>query len=209
MMGWISRVFDEAFKEAVKVMTPIKTGKRVYINIGHGQKPDRFDPGAVHGPSGKTEFELNTIAAASCKAVLESAGHEVTIGGNETGNYGGGTKARGHNVLVSMHHNSAGSNAQGAECLYHRMHNTEADRLLAAKVAFSLSNELGIRNRGPKSMGLSVLKGAKDAGVPVAVLAELYFIQAQSPDNPPPAMFDDWSRRGGEAIARAINEVLA
>ena len=135
MMDWINRWVGDAFAAATKIMeakVAVKTGKRVYINIGHGQKPDRFDPGAVHGPSGKTEFNLNTIAANACKAVLESAGHTVTIGGNETGNYGGGTKARGHNICVSMHHNSAGCNAQGSECLTHRLKVTDRDRHLAA-----------------------------------------------------------------------------
>jgi N-acetylmuramoyl-L-alanine amidase len=188
----------------------VVTGKRVYLNIGHGQKPDRFDPGAVHASSGKTEFDLNTIAAASCKAVLESAGHEVTVGGNEAGNnYGGGKRAAGHDVCVSLHHNSAGSSAQGSECFFHRRKVTDNDRHLAAKIAWALSNELGIRNRGPKEAGLSVLSGAKDAGCPVAVLAELYFMQDQTPANPPASEFEDWSRRGGEAIGRAINEFLA
>ncbi|WP_299327656.1 N-acetylmuramoyl-L-alanine amidase [Parasphingopyxis sp.] len=205
-MKWIAQWIADAFKEAEKAMKP--SGKKVFINIGHGKKPGRHDPGAVHAGTGKTEYDLNVIAANACKAFLEGKGHSVTLGGNEGGNYAGGKLARGHDVGVSLHHNSAVASAQGSECLYHRRKHTAEDIALSGMIAGELATELGIRNRGAKSLGASVLSGMKDVGVPVAVLPELYFIHEQ-PNNPDPAVFEEWSKRGGEAVGRAIHEYLS
>jgi len=57
-------------------------------------------------------------------------------------------------------------------------------------------------------MGLSVLSGARDVGVPVAILAEMYFMHRQTPANPEPAEMQVWSHRAGEALARAVLEHL-
>lgn len=182
--------------------------KRIYIDVGHGMKPDRFDPGAVHAPSGTTEHSLNLLAATECARVLREAGHEVHIDDDKVSNYQAGRDAAGYNVLASIHHNSVGTNAQGSECLYHKGKSSAEDKSLAVYVSEGLSDELEIKNRGAKPMRLSVLSGAKDAGVPAAVLAEVYFIQEQSPDNPPAHQMGDWSERGGAAIGRAIDTWL-
>ena len=67
-----------------------------------------------------------------------------------------------------------------------------------------------------KGVFIDVGQGAKTGGldpgagtVRAAILAEVYFMQEQTPPNPPPADFTDWSRRGGEALGRAIYQWLA
>lgn len=179
-------------------------GTRIYLDVGHGRKPDRFDPGAVHASSGTTEHALNTIAAEACAAVLRRAGLDVTVDDSSRHNYSAGKAAGGNDIFVSFHHNSAGGPAQGAEALYHKTKGGAEDVRLAQLIAAETSAELGIRNRGAKPMALSVVSGAEDVGVPAAVLTEVYFIQDQAPDNPPAEMMPDWSKRGGEATARGI-----
>lgn len=189
-------------------MTPKPTGKRVYIDVGHGMKPDRYDPGATHEASGTTEHSLNLLAAEGCKEFLESRGHTVHVDDDKVSNYRAGRDAAGYDAFVSMHHNSFHKPAQGSECLYHAQKASQADRKLATMVSQELASELEIHNRGAKPLRLSVLSGAKDAAVPAAVLAELYFIQDEN-ETPQPHMMGDWSERGGMAIGRAIDEFLS
>jgi len=164
---------------------PTRNGKHVYIDIGHGQKPDRFDPGAVHRGTNTSEHSLNIIAAKACETRLFEAGFDVTIDD-------------------LSRHNSHGAPAQGAEALYHRTKGGTADRKLAAAAAKEMAKELGIRNRGAKPAGLSVLSGAADVGVPASILAEMYFMHEQNPPNPPASDMVIWSHRAGEALARSI-----
>lgn len=176
----------------------------VYIDIGHGQKPDRFDPGAVHKGSDITEHSLNTVAAKACESRLLEAGFEVTIDDLSRHNYSAGMAAKGSDIFVSIHHNSHGAPAQGAEALYHGAKGDAADLALAKLASAEMAKELGIKDRGAKPRMLSVLSGAEDAGVPVSILAEMYFMHEQDPPNPPPQEMAVWSRRAGEALARAI-----
>ena len=113
-------------------------------------------------------------------------------------------------MFVSVHHNSVGggASAQGAEAFSHANKGIAADRALAAMVFTAIADELDIRDRRAKQAAHSVTSGARDAGVRAAVLAEMYFIHQQNPDDPPPGQFDDWSHRGGEAMASAIVDWL-
>jgi len=183
---------------------PTRNGKHVYIDIGHGQKPDRFDPGAVHRGTNTSEHSLNIIAAKACETRLFEAGFDVTIDDLSRHNYSAGKAAKGSDMFISIHHNSHGAPAQGAEALYHRTKGGKADRKLAAAAAKEMAKELGIRNRGAKPAGLSVLSGAADVGVPASILAEMYFMHEQSPPNPPTSDMVIWSHRAGEALARSI-----
>lgn len=184
------------------------TGKRVYIDIGHGPKPDRFDPGAVNAGSGITEHQLNTVAGRACADALRARGLKVKVDDGKRHNYSAGKAAAGHDVFVSIHHNSAAGKAQGSEALIHAAKGGEADRRLARLAAEAMAGELGITNRGAKSAALSVLSGAGDAGVPAAILAELYFIQRQDPPYPPPGDMTIWSHRAGQALGGAIADYL-
>lgn len=179
----------------------------VYIDVGHGRKPEGYDPGAVNGQI--TEHSLNLVAASACRSVLEAAGVPVKVDDALASNYDAGRAAAGYDVFVSIHHNSSnGGPAQGAEAFSHSGRGIAADRRLSALIATAMADELGINNRGQKTGNLSVLSGARDAGVRAASLAELYFIHAQTPPNPNPSQFNDWSRRGGGAIGQAILEWL-
>ncbi len=189
---------------AAKDSAPTRSGKKVYIDIGHGQKPDRFDPGAVHKSSNVSEHSLNIVAAKACEARLLEAGFDAVIDDLSRHNYSAGTAAKGSDIFLSIHHNSHGAPAQGAEALYHRTKGNAADRKLAAAAAKDMAKELGIANRGAKPAGLSVLSGARDVGVPVSILAEMYFMHEQNPPNPPHQDMAIWSHRAGEALARAI-----
>ncbi|MEM8697280.1 MAG: N-acetylmuramoyl-L-alanine amidase [Pseudomonadota bacterium] len=179
-------------------------GKRIHIDIGHGPKPDRFDPGAVHKSANISEHSLNTIAAKACEARLLEAGFQVTIDDLSRHNYSAGKAAKGSDIFVSIHHNSHGAPAQGSEALFHREKGDTADRTLAETAAAEMAKELAIPDRGAKPAGLSVLSGAEDVGVPVSILAEMYFMHDQEPPNPPPQDMAVWSHRAGEALARAI-----
>lgn len=187
---------------------PSISGKRVFIDIGHGQKPKRFDPGAVHAASGLTEHELNVIGATALAARLRSLGVDARLADQSLENYQAGTAAKGFDVLVSFHHNAAVNPAQGSLTVYDPRGNVSSDKALAQLISARVSSELGIRNRGAKEMRLSVLSGARAVGVPTAVLVEPYFIHAQTPDNPHSDVMRDWSRRAGEAIAGAIADHL-
>lgn len=184
--------------------------KGVFIDVGHGPKPDGYDPGAVHSAGAPTEHALNSIAAKACAKVIAAAGVPVTINDARLGNYQAGAAAAGYDVLVSIHHNAtaAGQRAQGAEALFHAHKGTAADRQLAAMAAKAMADALAIPNRGAKPARLSVLSGARDAKVRAAVLAELYFMHHQTPANPAPEAFADWSTRGGTALGQAIVQWL-
>ena len=185
---------------------PIWRHKGVFIDIGHGAKPDGYDPGAVHSVGVPHEHALNTIAARACAHELTQAGVPVRVSDARLGNYQAGLAAAGYDVLVSIHHNAtmAGKSAQGTEALFHAAKATAADKQLAAMAAEAMAGALAIPNRGAKGAKLSVLSGAHDAKVRAAVLAELYFMHSQTPANPNPAAFADWSTRGGAALGQAI-----
>ena len=56
------------------------TGKKVFIDVGHGITGDQtYDPGAI-GPAGEHEHKLNMLQAQEAKLYLESLGCDVTLG---------------------------------------------------------------------------------------------------------------------------------
>ena len=214
----VQRLFSEAEELLESVLDDAPTPaadqiwkrKGVYLDVGHGKKPGIYDPGAVHSGSDITEHALNLVTAAACEAALNASGIPVLVDDGRKSNYQAGLASSGYDVFVSVHHNSVGggASAQGAEAFSHATKGIAADRVLAAMVSKAIADELNIRDRGRKEAGHSVTSGARDAGVRAAILAEMYFIHQQNPDDPPPAQFDDWSRRGGEAMAAAIIEWL-
>ncbi len=182
--------------------------KGVFIDVGHGAKPGRYDPGAVHRRTEITEHQLNLVSAAACEAYLANQGVPVRVDDGKKGNYSAGHASAGYDVFVSIHHNAVAGNAQGAEAFSHAGKGTQADAALAKAASAAMATELGIRDRGAKLASHGVTSGARDAGVRAAILAEVYFMQDQSPPNPPASEFQDWSRRGGEALGRAIHDWL-
>lgn len=212
----VQRLFDEAEDLFRKSHTTggatagaVWKRKGVFIDVGHGSKPGGYDPGAVHDGTEITEHQLNLISASTCEAYLSSQGVPVRVDDGNKGNYSAGLASAGYDVFVSVHHNSVAGNAQGAEAFSHASKGTRADAALAKAASTAMATELGIRDRGPKLASHGVTSGARDAGVRAAILAEVYFMQDQNPENPSPSNFDDWSRRGGTALGRAIYQWLS
>lgn len=183
---------------------------RVFIDVGHGQRPTGFDPGAVHGPSKTTEHSLNQIAAFAMANELESLGIITVVDDKNRTLTASGAAAAGYDAMISVHHNATapGTKAQYSVALVHELKGTQKDKAAAAAISAAVAAELGIRDVGVKSMALGVLSGAKTVKVPVAVLIEPYFIHEQPTDNPPAADMPDWSRRAGKAAGRALAELL-
>lgn len=206
----VVRLFPEAQDRLRMASRPalgkIWKAKGVYLDVGHGNKPTGYDPGAIHDASRTTEHSLNLIAARSCGEVLMASGIPFRIDDSNVANYEAGSAAANYDVMVSIHHNATdnGKRVQASEAYYHAARGTDSDRALSALIAEAMAQELGIENRGAKANALAVLSGARDVGVRAASLAELYFIHVQEPANPPAAQFADWSRRGGAALGRAI-----
>lgn len=202
------RLRDSHGNPAAPVAGQIWKRKGVFIDVGHGDKPERYDPGAVHKGSKTTEHALNLIAARACAKMISDAGVPVLVDDANKSNYAAGKASAGYDVFVSVHHNSTEGRAQGSEAFFHATMGTQADKALASGAASAMARSLGIANRGPKAGSLSVLSGARAAAVRAAILAEMYFIHDQSPPDPVPVKFADWSDRSGAALGQAVVEWL-
>lgn len=179
--------------------------KKVVLEIGHSASGD---VGAVDKRSGITEHSLNVITANAAKNWLNESGYtnvHITDDKDSLWNIGF-NHSRDANVFVSIHHNAYSSeSAQGSECLYSQKGN-EDDIRLASIISARCSKALGIRNRGAKKMGLSILSGAtynRFKDLEGAVLAEGYFITGVMRDS-----HDEMSYQYGVALAQAIDEFL-
>jgi N-acetylmuramoyl-L-alanine amidase len=210
----VVRLFPEAEDRLRMLARPVVgklwKAKGVYLDVGHGNKPSGYDPGAIHNASRITEHSLNLIAARACSEVLLENGIPCRIDDANVANYEAGTAAANYDVLVSIHHNATdnGKRVQASEAYYHAAKGTGSDRMLSSLIAEAMAEELGIENRGAKPNALAVLSGARAVNVRAASLAELYFIHVQTPANPATTEFTDWSRRGGMALGRAITAWL-
>lgn len=200
----VLKLIPEAQSLLGEKITPICKGKGVLLEVGHGPTPDGFDSGAI-GVGGVREYDLNWIAAKAAQEFLIASGVPCTVtdfgGSSSSGDlYQIGQMAAGYDVFCSFHHNSAESThvKQRAEVLIHNRKGTDEDMALAELMSAEIAQELGIRDGGGKPQALGVLSGAEDTNVRVSVLAELYFIHVPVPDP------NDWSKRGGQAVGRAI-----
>ncbi|AFY57245.1 N-acetylmuramoyl-L-alanine amidase [Rivularia sp. PCC 7116] len=205
---YISKVV-KLIPDAQKLLAPGKPiwkKKGVMLEVGHGKNPKVWEPGAI-GFNGIREYDLNLLAAKAAKNALDQAGVPCVISDSGRDLYDIGKTAADYDVFCSIHHNSAKRDTQGAEVLVHHNKADTQDLELASLMSAEIADELGIsdriaKGRNPRSK-LKVLSGAKDTNVRVAVLAELYFIHVSVPNN------QDWTTRGGEAIARAILKWLS
>lgn len=193
-------------EEKEKVEVDKKLSK-IVLEIGHNAGPD---VGAIDPRSGATEHSLNVITANEAKKVLEKIGYaNVVVTDSKESLWNIGFKeSRDANVFVSIHHNAYSSeSAQGSECLYSPKGN-EDDIRLASIISAKCSKHLGIRNRGAKKMGLSILSGAtydRFKDLEGAVLAEGYFITGKMIVG----THKEWSIRYGHALAYAIDDFLS
>lgn len=194
---------------AIEPPTASPTGMSVFLDIGHGPKPGRHDPGAVHIGSGITEHELNTIFARACEERLCQLGFAVTVADPAVRNWNAGNAARGSDIFISCHHNAARQNAQYSVGLFHETKGRAADKRLAAKLSRFTARALGIDDKGARGMRLSVLDGAIRPGVPAVVLIEPSFMHKQIPDNPLPGHLRKWAEVAGTAAANGVAEFVA
>jgi N-acetylmuramoyl-L-alanine amidase len=192
-----------------------KGGRTVFLEIGHGPREGGgYDPGAVRiDPAGnKTEHQLNKIVANAIKARLDELGIPCVVDRDPAlKNYSSGRQAAGHDLLVSVHHNSHDdmSRAQGAEAVMDpRSRNPKSDARLCKLLSDAMAKANSIPSRGAKQMKLAVLSGGRSVGVPYNALIETYFVQRRPDANPATADMEEWSRRGGIAAANAIAAFL-
>ena len=185
-----------------------KSHKIITLEVGHGPHPDGFEPGAVDPRTGKEEWKLNQICAASCKKYLQKEGYEdveVTDENNYLGSIGRNNQKS--DIFISIHHNAFNlDKAQGAETIIHEVVSNQWDHALAEYCSKSFSEDLGITNRGVKRMSLSVLEGAiSDRWTPKqgVCLIEPYFITGRDVDD-----HEEWSRKAGTALGKAIISYL-
>lgn len=183
---------------------------KIMIDVGHGKTPKGFDPGAVHGPSGTTEYSLNLIGATAMAEELVRLGHSAIVDTARRGLKERGLRAKGYDVLISFHHNAVkeGTKAQYTTARFHATKGTNADKRAAMAVNTAMAKELGLPDKGALPMALGVLSGAKDARVPYAFLVEPYFVHPQTPNNPHPEEMKGWTTRAAIAGARGLHEFL-
>lgn len=159
-------------------------GLRVALDVGHGYaESGGMDPGAS-GPK-ISEYELNKLQAKVIKEALESKGASVSVFDYSTPSAGltlaaKGSKAKGHHIFVSLHHNSVASSAQGSEVLIEddkwTIEDTElATFILAEIIKFAPEVNTKFPYRGVKKQGLGVLSGAHNL-CRAKCLTESYFI---------------------------------
>ena len=160
-----------------------------------------YDPGVV-SPIGWQEFQVNAITAIAVVERLHMLGHAATFVPYGLALAQRGNMARDFDVFLSIHHNAANETAQGSEAVVHSVLALDPDRDLAARIAKSVSEALGIRDRGVKQLSLAVLSGARKTNVGAAVLTEGFFMDV------PGINLVDWARREGIAIARAVHGFL-
>ncbi|MGN7407727.1 N-acetylmuramoyl-L-alanine amidase family protein [Sporosarcina sp. SAFN-010] len=144
---------------------------KIFIDPGHGA----HDPGA----SGKRSKEKDNVLKVGLrlKTLLESYGHtvkmsrttDVFIGLSERANMANNWGA---DYFISLHNNSATSNASGFETFIFDGTVSEATKKVQAAIHKAIASKIGISNRGMKRGNLSVLRESK---MP-AVLVEYAFI---------------------------------
>ena len=186
-----------------------KISEVVFLEVGHGDHPDGFGPGAVDERSGIREWDMNKVCAEACKKQLERIGFcNVFVLDPNDYLFNIGKKGSQETIFVSVHHNSFYDDAaQGAEALVHDKVARPQDRAFAGVLAEHMSGALGITNRGVKTMSLSVLEGATNSAINNAVcLVEPYFISGKEVSVN--KLHKKWSIKSGIAIAHGIHAYL-
>jgi N-acetylmuramoyl-L-alanine amidase len=183
-------------------MTRKINGRGVLLEIGHGDHPNGWEPGATHG--GIREYDLNWVAALAAQKVIQGAGVHCEVTDQAKSLYQLGQLSADWDVFCSVHHNSFNGKAQGSEALYHHSKGDQADKDLCKLLSATMAQTLGIHDRGAKPGRLGVLSGAEDAEAShystteASILVEPYFIDA------PGVQHHLWSTKAGSAIGQAI-----
>ncbi|REB09583.1 N-acetylmuramoyl-L-alanine amidase [Sporosarcina sp. BI001-red] len=144
---------------------------KIFIDPGHGG----HDSGAV----GKRSKEKDNVlkVGLNLKALLESYGHTVKLSRSTDVFIALSERAQmanrwGADYFVSLHNNSATSDASGFETFIYNGNVSSSTTKLQAAIHNAISKEIGIRDRGMKRESLAVLR---ESSMP-AVLIEYAFI---------------------------------
>lgn len=144
---------------------------KIFLDPGHG----KHDPGAV----GKQSSEKDNVLKVGLrlKTLLESAGHTVKMSRSTDVFIELSERARmantwGADYFVSLHNNSATSNASGFETFIFNGTVSAATTKLQGAIHKAIADKIGIRDRGQKRGNLAVLR---ESAMP-AVLIEYAFI---------------------------------
>jgi N-acetylmuramoyl-L-alanine amidase len=183
-------------------------GKRIALDVGHGTYAEDgggWECGAACGNI--QEWELNRISAEECAKDLENLGASVSLFKNEQGSEclslgQKGKRAIGHDVFVSIHHNSCdNSYVQRSESLVH-MNGTVEDDKLANCIKKRIVERLQLNDRDVYSQQLGVLSTVPPT-VKACCLTEGFFITGPLPENP-----EEMARKEGKAISQGIVDYL-
>lgn len=151
---------------------------KIFIDPGHGG----HDPGAIGKRSREKENVLKV--ALRLKTLLEGYGHEVRLSRSTDVFIPLGERARlannwGADYFFSLHDNSATAAATGFETFVYNGSVSATTLKIQNAVHSSISNQIGIRDRGKKRANFAVLRLSN---MP-AVLIEYAFISNYSDEN--------------------------
>lgn len=166
--------------DAARVDDTELSGLKVAIDVGHSAKGS--DRGAFGGDI--SEYDLNVLQANYVARELRRRGASVSLFHypETTELEERGRNAAGHQILISIHHNSfTEGDVQGTEVLIDSSTQRKSDQTLASLINKEivdhlwLSHERAGRNRGAKAQRLGVLRHAPQSVV-AKCLTESFFI---------------------------------
>ena len=194
--------------EPPKPPTPSKalTGKRVWLDVGHGITDGQtYDSGCL-GPKGEHEHVLNVAQYKACKAYLEARGCTVDSGlyavkGQGVSLVERGRKGKGYDCMVSIHLNATNKIAEYSVAFV-QTSPTKLDQRLGDFVAGETCKVKNEKSEGGANWtDYSVLIGAAQVNVPCCI-SEGCFLDS------PGEVWPDDAPKFGEAIGKGIEKFL-
>ena len=171
---------------------------RVIIEVGHGQRGEVFDPGAI-GPAGVYEHEQVLILAGYVRNILQSPTCDVTIIDDYLADPATFHAANPCDAFLSLHLNAFNRRVQGSEVYVSTLLDKQSVDL-AEFVMSELYAFLKLPNRGVKEGNLRVLRGAASP----ACLVEPFFIDSMNSRAEVAALV----LISAQAIARGVTQFL-
>jgi len=175
-------------------------GKCILVDPGHSKsQPGASGLGRNPKPS---EYAMNALQAIIIRDMLRAEGADVEVFDPDPDSLTAvGRRAAGKHLFLSLHHNAANAdgNDEGTETYVPTRAGPEC-RSLAQSVNSAVVAAINSRNRGVKEKNFTVIATALEAGCPLCMLVESYFIDDY-------ASLDVVAHRSKEA-AKAIARVL-
>lgn len=153
-------------------------GLKIALDVGHGNSSGGYEEGAES--AGIVEYKLNEAQGKRLSESLGRLGAKVSVFQYTQSDKGlsltqRGARAEGHQILISLHHNSYDvASVHGGETLVESATGTAEDKKLAKFINDAIIGKTQQPNRGIKIQSLGVLRGAP-SGV-VKILTEPFFI---------------------------------